>query len=214
MSAHAMSHVPIFITTLWTFFQGNFLDLDEDSHSSSVEVFYPPTSQRRKRIKYTRNQQLELEAAYATNQYPSASERDQLAAKLGIGESRIQVHLLLYKAVVHKTGISRRQPGLANFSAQESRVQSPPYPLAGIVLGSPEFIFAATLVNNQLVCLWQIGFLNKFLFTNVCFCRCLLAKTKTTMSWFTSNCPRPIKSFFDWKKKTKKKKNETFRLMG
>ena len=78
-------------------FQGNFLDLDEDSHCSSVEVFYPPKSQRRKRIKYTRNQQLELEAAYATNQYPSASERDQLAAKLGIAESRIQVHLLYIK---------------------------------------------------------------------------------------------------------------------
>ncbi|XP_073240597.1 protein gooseberry-like [Porites lutea] len=70
---------------------GNFLDLDEDSHCSSAEVFYPLKSERRKRIKYTRNQQLELEAAYATNQYPSASERDQLAAKLGIAESRIQV---------------------------------------------------------------------------------------------------------------------------
>ena len=33
----------------------------------------------------------ELEAAFAINQYPSAAERDQLAAKIGVTESRIQV---------------------------------------------------------------------------------------------------------------------------
>ena len=65
----------------------------EDSHSSSAEVVYPLQTQRRERIKYTSNQLRELKSAFAINRYPSASERDQLATKLGVAESRIQVYL-------------------------------------------------------------------------------------------------------------------------
>lgn len=43
-------------------------------------------------MKYTSNQLQDLEAAFAVNQYPSSSERDQLAKKLGVEESRIQVN--------------------------------------------------------------------------------------------------------------------------
>lgn len=42
-------------------------------------------------MKYTSNQRQELEAAFTVNQYPTSSERDQLAKKLGVDESRIQV---------------------------------------------------------------------------------------------------------------------------
>ena len=40
-----------------------------------------------------------------------------------------------------------------------SRVRVPLWPLAGFVLGCPEFKFSATLVNSQLVASCQLGFL-------------------------------------------------------
>ena len=40
------------------------------------------------------------------------------------------------------------------------RVQIPFWPLADVVLGSPEFNFSSTLVNNQLVRLLPVGILN------------------------------------------------------
>ena len=40
------------------------------------------------------------------------------------------------------------------------RGSSPALPLAGFVLGSPEFKSSATLVNSQLVASYQLGFLN------------------------------------------------------
>ena len=40
-----------------------------------------------------------------------------------------------------------------------SRVRVPVWPLAGFVLGRPEFKFSATLVNSQLVAFCQLGFL-------------------------------------------------------
>ena len=52
---------------------------------------FPLQMQRRERIKYTSHQLRELEAAFKINQYPSASERDQLAREIGVSESRIQV---------------------------------------------------------------------------------------------------------------------------
>ena len=43
---------------------------------------------------------------------------------------------------------------------RRSRVQIPFWPLADVVLGSPEFNFSAALVNSQLVCLPPVGILN------------------------------------------------------
>ena len=44
------------------------------------------------------------------------------------------------------------------------RVQIPFWPLADVVLGSPEFNFLATLVNSELVCLLPVGILNQGMF--------------------------------------------------
>ena len=50
---------------------------------------------------------------------------------------------------------SGQRVGLA---IRRSRVQVPLWPLAGFVLGRPEFKFSATLVNSQLVASCQLGF--------------------------------------------------------
>lgn len=63
-----------------------------DLHCPPAQVIYPLQFMRRERMKYTSNQRQELEAAFAVNQYPTSSERDQLAKKLGVDESRIQVN--------------------------------------------------------------------------------------------------------------------------
>ena len=52
---------------------------------------FPLRIQRRERIKYTSHQLHELETAFKINQYPSVSGREQLARKIGVTESRIQV---------------------------------------------------------------------------------------------------------------------------
>ena len=44
------------------------------------------------------------------------------------------------------------------------RVQFPFWPLADVVLGSPEFNFSVTLVDSQLVCLLPGGNLNLVMF--------------------------------------------------
>ena len=51
---------------------------------------------------------------------------------------------------------SGQRVGLA---IQRSRVRFPLWPLAGFVLGRPEFKFSAMLVNSQLVAFCQLGFL-------------------------------------------------------
>ena len=51
---------------------------------------------------------------------------------------------------------SGQRVGLA---IRRSRVRVPLWPLAGFVLGRPEFKFSATLVNSQLVAFCQLGFL-------------------------------------------------------
>ena len=43
---------------------------------------------------------------------------------------------------------------------RRSRVRVPLWPLAGFVLGRPEFKFSATLVYSQLVAFCQLGFLS------------------------------------------------------
>ena len=43
-------------------------------------------------------------------------------------------------------------------------VQIPFWPLVDVVLGSPDFNFSATLVNNQLVCLLPVWILNLVIF--------------------------------------------------
>lgn len=58
---------------------------------SSSEMFSLLQTQKRERIKYSEKQLKELEAAFVVNQYPCAAERDQLAAKIGVTESKIQV---------------------------------------------------------------------------------------------------------------------------
>ena len=51
---------------------------------------------------------------------------------------------------------SGQRVGLA---IRRSRVRVSLWPLAGFVLGRPEFKFSATLVNSQLVAFCQLGFL-------------------------------------------------------
>ena len=51
---------------------------------------------------------------------------------------------------------SGQRVGLA---IRRSRVRVPLWPLAGFVLGRPEFKFSTTLVNSQLVAFYQLGFL-------------------------------------------------------
>ena len=70
-----------------------FKDLSDPESSS--EMFSLLQTQKRERIKYSKRQLTELEAAFVVNQYPSAAERDQLAAKIGVTESKIQVHWVL-----------------------------------------------------------------------------------------------------------------------
>ena len=60
-------------------------------------MFSPLQTQKRERIKYSEKQLKELEAAFVVNQYPCAAERDQLAAKIGVTESKIQVQWVLYE---------------------------------------------------------------------------------------------------------------------
>ena len=43
------------------------------------------------------------------------------------------------------------------------RVRVPLWPLAGFVLGRPEFKSSATLVDSQLVASYQLGFLNCYI---------------------------------------------------
>ena len=50
-----------------------------------------PRPQRRERTKFTRVQSLELEKEFQRNPYPGIQQRIQLAYKLAIDESRIQV---------------------------------------------------------------------------------------------------------------------------
>lgn len=71
-------------------FPDNALDKEKPCFSSR-EVLPPLQTQKRERIKYTSDQLHELESAFAVNQYPSITERDHLAARLGVTESRIQV---------------------------------------------------------------------------------------------------------------------------
>ena len=54
---------------------------------------------------------------------------------------------------------SGQRVGLA---IRRSRVRVPLWPLAGFVLGRPEFKFSAMLVNSQLVAFCQLGFLILF----------------------------------------------------
>lgn len=73
---------------------------DEDSHGNrSTPPFArntyseegPPRPQRRERTKFNRVQSLELEKEFQKNPYPGIQRRIQLASKLAIDESRIQV---------------------------------------------------------------------------------------------------------------------------
>ena len=79
-----------------------FVDTEENvskfegscQESSIEEIQFPLPTHERARIKYNEQQMKELEAAFAIDQYPSAAERDQLAAKIGVMESKIQVQVL------------------------------------------------------------------------------------------------------------------------
>ena len=61
----------------------------------------------------------------------------------------------------------------AGFEIGRSQVQIPFWPLADVVLGSPEFDFSATLVNSQLVCLPPVGILNLVMFIWIFIYQCL-----------------------------------------
>ena len=66
-----------------------------------------------------------------------------------------------------RTWPSGQRVGLA---IRRSRVRVPLWPLAGFVLGRPEFKFSATLVYSQLVAFCQLGFLIQlFCIWIICF---------------------------------------------
>ena len=72
------------------------------------------------------------------------------------------IHLLLHLCalgVVHDREAAWPSGQLVRLAIRRSRVRVPPWPLAGFVLGRPEFKFSATLVNSQLVAFCQLGFL-------------------------------------------------------
>lgn len=94
----------------------NALDKEEPCFSSR-EVLPPLQTQKRERIKYTSDQLYELESAFAVNQYPSITERDHLAARLGVTESRIQVWFSNRRVknkkrrhTIHETNFSTTEP--------------------------------------------------------------------------------------------------------
>ena len=64
--------------------------------------------------------------------------------------------LLTLHACVEAALPSGQRVGLA---IRRSQVRAPLWPLAGFVLGRPEFKLSATLVNSQLVAFCQLGFL-------------------------------------------------------
>ena len=67
------------------------------------------------------------------------------------------------------------------FEIRRSRVQIPFWPLADVVLGSPEYNFSATLVNSQLVCLPPVGILNLVMFIWILIHHCLHWSWKAQM---------------------------------
>jgi len=92
----------------------------EDLHDeSSAEVIYPLQTQRRERIKYNSQQMRELEAAFAVNRYPSATERDQLATKIGVTESRIQVWFSNRRVKCKTRRHTVHEAGLSTFESKE-----------------------------------------------------------------------------------------------
>ena len=99
-----------------------------------------------------------------------------------------QMHYLYRKTSKHKlpdvdakteTGVQVRWTREAawpsgqhvRLAVQRSQVRVPLWPLAGFVLGHPEFKSSATLVNSQLHgCLLPLGVLNPvMLYLNICF---------------------------------------------
>ena len=60
------------------------------------------------------------------------------------------------------------------FEIRRLRVQIPFWPLADVVLGSPEFNFSASLVNSQLACLPPVGILYQVMFIWIFIYHCCL----------------------------------------
>ena len=71
--------------------------------------------------------------------------------------------------------------GNGTFEIHRLRVQISFWPLADVVLSSPEFNFSATLVNSQLVCLLPVGILNLVMFIWILIYRCLHWSWKAPM---------------------------------
>lgn len=64
----------------------NSMDLNPPKNHATIKHY-----QRRNRTKFTSEQTLEMEKAYERTQYPDALTREELAERLNISESRIQV---------------------------------------------------------------------------------------------------------------------------
>ena len=61
----------------------------------------PPRPQRRERTKFNRVQSIELEREFHKNPYPGIQRRVELACKLAIDESRIQVRMIWFYLVFY-----------------------------------------------------------------------------------------------------------------
>ena len=73
---------------------GNTAPLTKQFNYINLNSRAPKHYQRRNRTKFTPEQRSELENAYERTQYPDALTREELAERLDIPESRIQVSRL------------------------------------------------------------------------------------------------------------------------
>ncbi|XP_074630531.1 paired box protein Pax-3-like [Acropora palmata] len=105
----------------------NVLEFEDlTDQQSSSEMFSPLQTQKRERFKYSEKQLKDLDAAFVVNQYPCAAERDQLAAKIGVTESKIQVWFSNRRVkcksrgghAIHKTNTCLTEPELMQCTCQ------------------------------------------------------------------------------------------------
>ncbi|XP_020625856.1 paired box protein Pax-3-B-like [Orbicella faveolata] len=93
-SSQSSSSIPPSMSSTSIDSRGKMVEQKQTENTQDAEdsrETFPLRIQRRERIKYTSHQLHELETAFKINQYPSVSGREQLARKIGVTESRIQV---------------------------------------------------------------------------------------------------------------------------